>query len=283
MKVAVTGATGYVGSHIVKYLRDHHLRVYEMGRKPGAMGDDFFIPYQLGEVNDYSKLKEVDFLIHCAYDFNAINKKHNINISGSLALFEEAIRYNIKIIFISSLSAFPGVKSHYGKTKLAIEDLAKAKGALIIRPGLVFGKNMRGIFGAINAFIRLFPIIPLVGKGCQNFYPCHVNDLSHLLYYLIHAQIDCPEPIIAAASQSVTFRQIVNILAEANHKKILCVPVPHILLYVGMRMLEKLHIQCGLRSDSLLSISDQAVAHFPSSRIFEVAFRQLNPLTLQEE
>lgn len=241
---AITGANGFIGSHLVNFFRARQCHVIEMTR------ENHF---------DLSKtppdLHGVDVLIHAAYDLKIINHRLNkkINYEGSVNLLRHAKKCGVKkIIFISSLSAFEGTRSLYGRTKLAIESVVAELGGVIVRPGLVFDENPRGIVGAMNKFIQHSKIIPLIGKGQQKFYPCHVQDLVELLFYLANSIENYTKPIIAAADHAMTFKEIVTFLATKQHKKIVLCPVPYFILLFGMKLMEKLGLNIGLRSDSLV-------------------------------
>ena len=226
MRIAVTGANGYVGSRIAAYLKKH-ATVVELTRKNG---------FVLGEKID---LRDIDVLMHCAYDF----KDHEKNIKGSLDLFKAA--KGKKIIFISSMSAFDGCKSQYGKAKLAVEK--RAKGITIIRPGLVYDKNAESIIGKLRKVVKL-PIVPLIG-GNQKLYLVHSQDLGAVVWELANAPTP-KKPIYAAHEQPHTFKEILTVLAG---KKKFFIPVPYWVAYAGLRTLELLHLS-NLRSDSLVGL-----------------------------
>jgi len=146
MRIAVTGSNGYVGSKIVDYLRQQGEEVFELGRtaSKSLKKNEQFIYFELGKPIYYKSLQGFDVLIHCAYDFKLRKPKdiNQINVQGSIDLLKTAKKAGVnKILFLSTVSAFDGCKTHYGKAKLAIEKEAKKIGAIIIRPGLIYGKN----------------------------------------------------------------------------------------------------------------------------------------------
>ena len=72
LKCVVTGANGYVGSVITNYLCNHGIIVYEfrhLRQKPPAPHTEFIIPYSLEAEVDELFFKNIDMLVHCAYDF----------------------------------------------------------------------------------------------------------------------------------------------------------------------------------------------------------------------
>jgi nucleoside-diphosphate-sugar epimerase len=235
MRIAVTGANGYVGSRIAAYLE----------RKAEVVGLTRTNGFVLGTRTDPEMFRNVDVLVHCAHDF----ADHERNVKDTLGLFAAARLAGVrKIIFISSMSAFDGCKSRYGKAKREIE--RKAKGIAIIRPGLVYDRNAGSIMGSLRKAAQR-PIVPLV-CGSKRLYLVHSEDLAALVWELCNAPLP-KKPVIAAHSSPHTFREILQTLAQHNPR---FVPVPYWAAYAGLRAAELLHIPSGLRSDSLVGLAN---------------------------
>jgi nucleoside-diphosphate-sugar epimerase len=156
----------------------------------------------------------VDVLIHCAYDFavRSWNEVRRVNVHGSLQLFESARVAGVRrLIFISSMSSFPGCRSQYGRAKLAVEERATELALIIVRPGLVYGERPGGMVGALRQLVRSSPVLPLVGRGDQTIYPVHEDDLGRLIVHLcVGPEPPTGESIIAASEQSCTFRRLLE-------------------------------------------------------------------------
>lgn len=282
LNCAVTGSSGYVGKHIINTLRQRGHTTYELGRlQEGAQLENFFLKFNLNSA-EMPDLQNIDVLIHCAYDFSAdtIISSKKINIDGSLRLLQHAKKSGVtRIILISSLSAYEKTKSVYGKTKLLLEKKACALGVIIIRPGLIFGGKTHGIVGSMQAFIKKFPVVPLIGNGKQEFYPCYIVDLCHLISHLAITDEVYKKPIIAASKKAVTFRDLIKILAQINHKKVRLIPIPFSLIWLGLKFLEILHINMGLRSDSLIGAQfyDKNLNFSNFDTLEKINFSTINP------
>ncbi|OGT32446.1 MAG: hypothetical protein A3C44_03340 [Gammaproteobacteria bacterium RIFCSPHIGHO2_02_FULL_39_13] len=253
---AVTGASGYFGKHLVNFLRQQDYIVYELGRSvSNAQIPEYFLPFFLGETT-LPELQNVDVLIHCAYDFSARSIKENeqINLQGSRRLFQYAKKTGVKhIIFISSISAYKDAKSIYGKIKYAIENEAASVGASIIRPGLIFGDNPKGIVGAMLQWVKNNAVVPLIGRGNQLFYVSEIGALCHLTNQLANTKQHAFNVITATANKPITFKELLILIAKKYNKKIYFVPVSFCLIWLALKILELSGINLGFRSDSLVS------------------------------
>ena len=165
---AITGSNGYVGGCIKNYFAACGWKIRELTRqpKPGADG----IAFQLGAEVSPQSLTGVDALVHCAYDFRPLrwDEIRAVNVDGSRKLFAAARTAGVqKIVNISSISAYEGCRSLYGKAKLEVEKIALDCNALTVRPGLVYGKGPGGMFGKLTAQIQQSSVIPMIGDGSQ--------------------------------------------------------------------------------------------------------------------
>lgn len=288
LRCGVTGANGFVGSTIATFLRNKKYEVYEIGRKPskGTQKKQYFIHYSLGEDTDKKKLQNIDVIIHCAYDFSLTSWKdiENININGSIKFLKEAHNAGIKkIIFISTLCAFEGCKSMYGKAKLAVEKEAAKLRAIIVRPNLVFGKDAGGSIGSLNRQISLSRFIPLIGSTSQLHYLCHKDDLAYAVWKLSLVEKNINVPIVAASEKGLFFKDILKILAEAKGKKIFIIPIPYWAVFLALRTLEIMKINIGLRSDSLVSLVNvNQNVDFGLTRKLGLKFREFNVETANQ-
>jgi nucleoside-diphosphate-sugar epimerase len=270
LRVAVTGASGYVGSRIARHLRASGLQVTELNRRAD---NGCAKSFALGAEVPHDTLSGMDALVHCAYDFSASawEEIKRVNVEGSLKLFEAARAAGVKrVVFISTLSAFRGCASLYGRAKLAVEEKAGAAGVIVVRPGLAHDDaRPGGVVGALSKLIDVAPVVPLVGDGRQVLYPCHSEDLARLVCALCAEQPQVNGPISAACRKGWYFRDILLAIAASKNKKPVLLPVPSALLTGGLRLVEFFGLKTRLRRDSLVSLINQNP---------NVDFTQLNSL-----
>ncbi len=283
LRCLVTGANGYVGSAITNYLSKQGRIVYRLEhltKRPPSPHNEFIIPYVLEAEIDEMIFDNMDALIHCAYDFRWSKWKDikRVNVEGSLRLLEYARKSGVRnIVYISSISAYEGCRSLYGKAKLMIEERALEMGAMVIRPGLVYGSNTGGMIGALGKAVSSNRVLPLVGRGDHELYLVHEGDLCRLVNRCIVGNIVFSSTIIAANVRVVTLKNILQALAVCYGKKLIFIPIPWWLIWFGLRGGELIGLNLGFRSDSLVSLVNQNLTpDFSETRRSGVEFRVFN-------
>jgi nucleoside-diphosphate-sugar epimerase len=256
---AISGSNGYVGGCVKNYFAAHGWEILELTRqpKPNSRG----IKFQLGDEIFPASLAGVDALVHCAYDFKPLrwDEIRAVNVAGTKKLFTAARAAGVgKIICISSISAFDGCRSLYGKAKLEIEQIALAQGALMIRPGLVYGSGPGGMFGKLTAQVHRSSVIPMIGDGSQIQFLVYDEDLSSFIERYANGEIKIvPRILTAANEQPWTFKQLLLEIAHALGKKPKFIPLPWRLVWAGLKSAELCGLKLNFRSDSLVSLMHQ--------------------------
>ena len=277
--VGVTGTGGYLGSYLCPYLRERGFRVIELSSSK-ERGDQV-IPFRLGESVSPDELKGIDVLIHAAHDFRPLEWReiHRVNVEGSRMLFAAASEAGVKsILFISTMAAFEGCKSLYGKAKLLIENEASARGGVSVRPGLMWGGGPGGLVGSLSELVTRANRVPVFGGGKQVLYLNHRADLSEFVARFARGEIDAGGTFTLACDVPWTFREILQGVAVANGRYVAFHSLPWKPVYWLLKALEKAGRRPGFRSDSLLSLMNQdPKPDFSTYRRLELGFRNFDP------
>jgi nucleoside-diphosphate-sugar epimerase len=254
---ALTGASGYVGSVIEAELA-REIRVVPLNRRPkraDAIQWDFTATR---DITSDLRSRGVDVLVHAAWDMRASNlaELQRICVEGSRRLYESARAAGVRgIVFISTISAFDGCRSAYGKSKMQVERLTKEYGGVVIRPGLVYGARSGGAFGAMRNQIQKSSVVPLIGDGRAPQYLIDERTLAGVILRAVKGEFDesAGEPITVAHPQPWPFRELLDRLAAESGRTVRLVPIPWQALYAGLRAAEMLGLRLKVRSDSILS------------------------------
>jgi nucleoside-diphosphate-sugar epimerase len=257
--VAITGARGFVGAMLARRFEDSGWAVTQLSHTAGGDGS---VPFQLGDevAPEIFRSGETTALVHCAYDFRPISRSdiQRVNVEGTRKLLAAATTGGVdRIAVLSSISAFDGSRSVYGRAKLEIEAAAAAAGALVVRCGLVWADGPPsggGMFGSLarSAGARL---VPLVDGGVHPQYLIHEQDLFELLRRFCGGEVQNPgKPVVAASPRPWAMRDLLRELARRQGTRPRFLPVPWQPVWAGLRLAELVHLPVPYRSDSVVSL-----------------------------
>ena len=259
MKVAVSGANGYVGRHIVNALLERGHEVVRLLRSGGKQASGEWLEFDVHGVcptGDEFREFAIDSLIHCAWDFSSVRSgvANNPNVIMADRLASAAKRGEVKtLIYISTMSAFAGCRSRYGIAKLASERAFLEHNGAIIRPGLVWSDDAGGMVGTIDWLVRNFMIVPLIGNGRQSLYLIHADDLADIVCTVAEGALASSSIIVAAAGNPMSLRDLLGSRAKTLDRSPVLIPVPWKFVWFGLRAMEVILPWMNLRSDSVVS------------------------------
>lgn len=257
-RLAITGATGYVGRALVQAALAERWQVRALARTRLADERVEFVPYDLGAELRPEALRDVDAVVHLAADTKAGSAPDVAREQeAARRLFAAASAGGIRAVFVSSQAARSDAPSDYGRSKWLIEQDALACGVLVVRPGLVYGGPERGLFGVLCQLVRRFPILPDLRPRPQ-VQPVHVDDLAQALIRLLDGR-QASGCYNVASAKPVSFTGFLQAIATHRiARPRLFIPVPILALFAAMR-LGKALLGPASDPDRLRSLRDLAL------------------------
>jgi len=255
---ALTGAHGYVGSQIRHALETNGWRVIALSRRQMQPAEE--ILWSLESPRPIAvQLRQhfVSALVHAAWDFTQIRAAdiELVNVQGSVRLFEQAAAAGVaRIVFISSMSAYPEARSLYGRAKMAVEHAARNFAAVVLRPGLVYGDRPGGVFGSMHEMVNKSSLIPIIGNGSYRQYLVHDGDVGAAVVAALNTESASPEPVSVAHPEIWSFRRLVEVIAKSQNRHVRLVPVPWWFIFCGLKLAEMMAVRLAFRSDSVISL-----------------------------
>ncbi|QBR49024.1 NAD(P)-dependent oxidoreductase [Erwinia sp. QL-Z3] len=198
--VAVTGATGFIGKHIVGNLLSRGFRVRALTRTPQPSTDDNLVWIQ-GSLEDQASLWELvrgaTCVVHCAGQVRGSSQDTftQCNVNGSVGLMQAARLSGSckRFLFLSSLAARHPQLSWYARSKFVAEreltSMAVGMSLGIFRPTAVYGPGDKELKPVFDWLLR--GVLPRLGSPEAKLSFLHVSDLAEAVSQWLVA--DVPE------------------------------------------------------------------------------------------
>jgi nucleoside-diphosphate-sugar epimerase len=181
-RIALTGATGFVGAHVLDALTAKGFQVSALTRRAQETRDRVdWVSGDLGDAPALSRLTEgADAVVHVAGLIKARTRRDffAVNEGGTLRLLD-ALPSGVRYIHLSSVSARQPTLSAYSASKAAADARVREREGLdftILRPPVVYGPGDRETLVFFKAARSRRPVLP--GSRAHRTSLIHVSDLA---------------------------------------------------------------------------------------------------------
>src|SRR5256884_7973363 len=251
--ILITGATGYIGRHLVA-------RLVAQGERPRCLVRDInrakrLLPVDKVELVQgattspdslHAAVQDVDTIIHAAFltadrKQSTGNEYEKTNVQGTANLIKAAKKAGVKrIIEISGLGTKPDKPGSYMQGRYLAEKMLKESGMdwTIIQPSVLFGKNAPFIKG-LSDLISTAPVVPLIGGGKVLFQPIYVEDVVTVIIKTLEDPVRTTNKTYTIGGPAYfSFTQVIDELLHTMHKTRIKAPAPTPLVGVGAAVME---------------------------------------------
>ncbi|MEL6636073.1 MAG: NAD(P)-dependent oxidoreductase [Bacteroidota bacterium] len=281
MKIAITGATGSLGSHLVRHFssRGHEIIALGRSKKPPSALLDAVSEYIRADISTTVPRLEVDCCIHSAAlasDRGLYERFYQVNVEGTERVFE-AVRTPL-FIHISSASIYDfsghpiredqvdpdAILSNYGKTKWLAESFLqkqsqRRRSIVSLRPRAIYGTHDRVLLPRILKLVRNNKII-IPGDGMIPISMTHVSNLITGIERVIEQQPKGFHAYNIADERTYLLREVIEQVIFGLHGKILPVkeiPIRWIKSFV--KMADSLKIPISYSAQSIAYVTESMV------------------------
>src|SRR5579863_5109956 len=251
--ILITGATGYIGRHLVT-------RLVAEGERPRCLVRDTkraatILPADKVElvqgdtitpVSLAAAVKGIDTIVHAAFitadhKQSAGNHYEETNVHGTRNIIQAAKEAGVRrIIEISGLGTRPDKPGTYMQGRYLAEKMLKESGLdwTIIQPSVLFGKDAPFIKGLAD-LIGSSPVVPLIGGGKIMFQPIYVEDVVTIIIDVLEEPERTKNKTYTIGGPAYfSFTQVIDALLHTMHKTRIKAPAPTSLVSLGAAVME---------------------------------------------
>ena len=260
-KILVTGASGFVGSNIVKTLKNYGHQVVGVSRSSHESTD---VIRRIDGDTDWSDiLHGVDVVIHCAAKVHEMEPNeeseaeyYSVNFRGTLNLAEQAKNRVKRFIFLSTIKVngeetdankffandTPNPEGGYSSSKALAEKGLKEimqssqMEVVIIRPPLIYGPNPKGNLGILSKLIRARLPLPLIDFNARSL--VYLGNLVEFTRLCIEHPGAANETFLVSDDDDLSTSGLAERIGNALGVRIIEIPIP-------MKLLEFIFLLVG--------------------------------------
>ena len=245
MNVLLTGATGFIGSRLIRLLEKEGHCVTVVSRTPHLSNKTIFCDFSSEKIPEHA-MDAIDTVFHLAgytHDLSDASKVEElyraVNISSTEGLVKLALQQGVeRFVYVSSVKAC-GTDSNncsmdenscgepegiYGKTKREAENLmlemtkSSSMHSTILRPAPVYGPGVKGNLNLMLQGIKKgwFPPLPEVHNKRSLV---HVDDVARAIYFVATTNKANREIFITTDGIPHSSREIYDAMRRALGKK----------------------------------------------------------------
>ncbi len=262
--ILVTGAAGFVGSHLVPLLLKNQYRIIAIVRNnQEAQTVDTrcqIVTADLATPGDWqNKIPRESIIIHLAAEIAAKTEepfKRN-NTLATKNLIDAAKKAKAKKIILFSSAAVTSIRlDWYAKTKKEKEQIVSSSKIPyhILRPSMIYGPGDTKNIGWLISMVKKLPAIPLPGGGNFGRQPVYVEDICQVVLKLISGNY--PRKIYEIhGAEYVTMRQMVKVIKKSLGLRKPTIVVPLFLLETAIWLSEKVLPNPKFTTDQIKSLT----------------------------
>lgn len=251
--VLVTGASGFVGGHVVEALARNGIRPRCLVRRTSRLDyiKDWSPELVFGDIASPASLEKAvegaDGVVHCAGLIRALSLADywRVNADGSSNLYRACLAKNQavqRIVHISSLTALgPSVAgrpvqegqerrpvSNYGSSKLAGQRIAEAHmdrlPIVILVPPAVYGPFDRAFLGLFACVKRGFALA--IGREERWASLIYAKDLARAVLACLESEKAAGNAYLLEDGHPHTWREVAAAVGQSMHTSPVRVPIP---------------------------------------------------------
>ncbi|MFH1686190.1 MAG: complex I NDUFA9 subunit family protein [bacterium] len=242
MKVAITGASGFLGRHLVACLgREGHDVIALRHRRSASSWGDISVRELPADVDDVLSLRQalvgVEAVVHLVGILTPTKTKtfEGTVVQGTRNLVAAATDAGVsRLVYISAMGTGPKAQSGYHQAKYLAELAIAASGIdyVILRPSVIYGDG-DGFVSLLSRMIKRSPVLPYFGSGRYQMQPVFIDDVTRSIARCLTDNRTIRQIIDIGGPEKLEYLQILDIITGILKRRRLKLRLP---LVVGRAM-----------------------------------------------
>lgn len=219
-EIFLTGATGFVGRHLVPALirAGHNLQCLVRSVEKAALLRALGCEVVVGELGMHGiDIDGADIVIHLsALHRGPAALLYRTNVEGTAQLVRAASARGVKrILYLSTVTAAPRREWPYAYSAWLAEQMIRTSSLrhTILRCSLIVGPG-DSFLGGIIQMAQGWPVVPLIDSGRTKFQPVSVHDIVRCVLQSISDERYSNRTLTLGGSEVLSYEQIVNTVLE---------------------------------------------------------------------
>jgi len=274
MRIAITGATGFVGTHLTSRLESEGHELVLIGRR--LVNDDARL--RVTNLSDANVLETLftgcKAIAHCAGINREVRSQtyERVHVEGTRNVVEAAKRAGVeKIVLLSFLRARPDCGSPYHESKWEAEEIVRNSGLdyTVLKAGVIYGRGDH-MLDHLSHALHTFPVFATVGLNEKSTRPLAIEDLVHVMRATLIDRRMKRQTIAVLGPEEIYLSEAVRRVAEVVGKQPLMFPLP-VVCHQLMARLWELAMTIPLASVAQVRILSEGVVE-PGSPVVPLPY-----------
>jgi NADH dehydrogenase len=286
--ILVTGASGFVGSNLIRRLRKDNIAVRAVVRTPAKAQAlaDLGAEVVPGDIADPASLEviaqgceKVIHLVGIIQEGRGFTFR-SVHVEGTRNILEAVKKAGVNhFIYQSALGTRENAKSEYHRTKWEAEKLVIASGIpyTILRPSLIYGPG--DLFTIrLAEMIRLSPVLPVIGTGRSKIQPVYIEDVASCIMKILLDGQHLGKTYEIGGPEQLTYEEVTKAIATVLGVRRPVVHMPLFFMRTMAKVAESVLPKPPVTTDQLIMLQEDNVCDMRDIRevfgIEPVVFRE---------